>query len=361
MPNKIQQRQSQWRRRLQSRKTGEDGGLGASASETAIRDKWSKCIGTFFEDRQKNTKKVTMELFSAAQRPYFGTTQQLPVMIATVDRELNDIKQEILYLKNDVLFGYLPKDLAVSKFQELKERATEKAMQLQTDYNEYFDLLENVEHIAHKRLLDRQYQMYLATYRTKQQAWKWKTDEKEKRVLLKDMAGLVVLMQENRAAHRNLAFSNIEFVVTDEEDGDHGRRMEQEFEETEKDEELNAAEKEEGKKQQRTESICVCWNEYDSDLFEKTTDRKFLKPPSKKRSKKAGGEENGKEDEEKEEEDKTRLDHKTKSGDANTDEMEGGVLSGDWIEDIEGMEDDKEEKEEGGNEKKENGGSPDVV
>ena len=93
--------------------------------------------------RSKSGKngKPTLDMFGAAQRPYFGTTRTLQQLVAETDRELNDIKQEILLLKNDVLFGYLPKDLAVKKFQELKERAGAKTVQLQQDYNEYFDVL----------------------------------------------------------------------------------------------------------------------------------------------------------------------------------------------------------------------------
>jgi len=367
MPNKVQQRKRQWHRRQRSRKEGEDGGvntkgLSPSAKEAAVREKWNQAIATFFEHRQKNLKGIpTMEMFSGSQRPYFGTTRPLPEMVGETDRELNGIKEEILLLKNDVLFGYLPKDLAVTKFQELKDRTATKSEQLQADFNEYFDLLENAEHIAERTELDRKYQMYLANYASKRSVLPWKSPEERVR-LLKDMAGLVVLMHENRAEHRQLSFSTVEFLEEDvdqvEEDGIHNEEGRVEVVAEEMGglageawggEEDGPFFREDNPRDQpqTLEKICVEWHVHNPELFEKTTHRKFVEPPDK-----AGKCREGKKDpEDKDADDKeTKESEKAKRkkdeedkissayGDSSVEGAEG-VLSGDWVEDITDVDD----------------------
>lgn len=226
----------------------------ARASETPQEeeDRWYANMLLFYETRQKK-RKQSLDLFSARNQPCFGTTLQLPDMIAATDKELSDVREQILRLKNDVLFGYLSKEQAVEAFRELKDRALEKSGTLHSDYNEYFDLLENAETISQGRTLQRQMQMYLSQYDAKRQTLKWRTQQ-ERRQVLRDMAGLVALMDVNREKARGLRWAATELVVEAEEneplaEGD-----------------VIAA---------SSGAYAMKWTVRDTDMFEKTLGRKF--------------------------------------------------------------------------------------
>ena len=62
-----------------------------------------------------------------------GISASLPVCITQLEDEMNKLRNEIINLKNQVLFGYINADVLLKSFEDLKEILAE-ATTLLTDY-----------------------------------------------------------------------------------------------------------------------------------------------------------------------------------------------------------------------------------
>jgi hypothetical protein len=165
----------------------------------------------------RSKKDVNVELFEKVQRgeKTFGEWKLINDEMEESEKRIEDMKQEIIFLKNNVLYSYIDKEKAIKRFVEVKTELLQENEKLKATYDDYFTNVEIIEKETETLKLSKLYNENLIVYKNKMKI-ALVSDTKKRQQLIKECVKLSIFLTD---LSETIRLSKYQKVDVDEDRG----------------------------------------------------------------------------------------------------------------------------------------------
>jgi hypothetical protein len=174
-----------------------------------------KFIVEYYNNRKKTKSQKTKsidnsDLYDKLDKNilHFGKVSHIKEDIRVIEDSIEKLKLDIISLKNNVLYKYITKDVAVKMFEELKDNLISQNESLKPLYEYYFAHVENIETVYEIEKLEKIYDENYIYYMNKMRIAAI-SDTKKKDKLISEAVQLSVFLSQMSMDIRKLKYDNI--------------------------------------------------------------------------------------------------------------------------------------------------------
>lgn len=170
---------------------------------------WLKSKGNKDEDNVELFKKISKK------EKTFGDWKLINSEMESSEKRIELMKEEIIFLKNNVLYSYIDKEKAIKRFVEVKNLLLEENEILKEAYDYYFTNVEIIERETETLKLNKLYNENLIVYKNKMKI-ALVSDSKKRQQLIKECVKLSMFLTD---LSEKIRLSKYQHIDVDAENG----------------------------------------------------------------------------------------------------------------------------------------------
>jgi|LauGreSuBDMM15SN_2_FD.fasta_scaffold10330_3 hypothetical protein len=174
-------------------------------------------INAFYKWKQnmknKKGKHSSVMLKIHKKKLNFGVWKHIEDEIRDSEKAIEKLKRRIIILKNEVLYGYIEKDKAITEYTTLRTNIVDESERLKLMYDYYIENVDNLENEMEVQKLQKEYNENLISLKNKMKLSSSSNDEPSKRKqIVTEMVQLSMFLTNLSNTIRAVKYPTIEIT-----------------------------------------------------------------------------------------------------------------------------------------------------